>query len=88
VARNRRLEVLSYRSTAEGTLSTAPGESRFISFLVRPWVEVRTEQDKQLAEGIFASLARGCFIGMSLKAEPLIDPHILVREVAAPQAPL
>ena len=78
-AQRQKLELVSWESTAEGTVGRGEdGRYGFTNVVVRPVVEVRTAEDAERARAAFAAIAHRCFIGNSLSAEPRIEPRIEV----------
>ncbi|MBL8955097.1 MAG: OsmC family protein [Myxococcaceae bacterium] len=89
-AARQNLELVSWGSSAEGTVTRdRDGRFSFTSVVVRPVVEVKTDDDALTARALLQTVGRHCFIGNSLKAEPRIEGRVVVggfaREPATPE---
>ena len=77
-AQRLKLGVVSYESSAEGTLEFADGGYRFTKVVLRP---VIVAQSADAVEGIRKALQdahRSCLIGRSIRSEVVVEPQISV----------
>ncbi len=86
-ASRQNIEIVSWGSSAEGTVArAADGRFEFTHVVVRPVVVVKTEDDAVLTRALLQTVGRRCFIGNSLKAEPRIEGRVEVVRRREPLA--
>jgi peroxiredoxin-like protein len=74
-AQNRKLELVSYKSRAEGTLEHKDGKYRITHITLQPVVVLKAEEQRPLAEQIFKSAESDCFISNSVTAMVDLSPQ-------------
>jgi peroxiredoxin-like protein len=67
-AQNRKLELVSYKSQAEGTLEHKDGKYRITHIALQPFIGLKAEEHRPLAEQILKSAKEDCFISNSVTA--------------------
>jgi len=86
-AARQNLELVSWESSAEGTVGRGQdGRFEFTHVVVRPVLEVKTDEDAEVARALLQTVGRRCFIGSSLKAEPRIEGRVEVVRRREPPA--
>jgi peroxiredoxin-like protein len=74
-AQNRKLELVSYKSHAEGTLEHKDGKYRITHIALHPVILLRAEDHKLMAEQIIKSAKEDCFISNSVTAIVDVSPQ-------------
>jgi peroxiredoxin-like protein len=83
-ARRRGIQLVSYSSSANATLSRdEDGAFRFTEIVLRPAVRVQSEADAEKARALLDNIKELCFIGASLRHEPRVQYTV---EVAPPSS--
>jgi len=83
-ARRRKVEVLDYVSRAEGTLGPdSSGLVRFVQITIDLEVEVEAGQ-VAAAEALIGSIQGKCFVGSSLREEPILNVRVIGRGEKGP----
>jgi organic hydroperoxide reductase OsmC/OhrA len=77
-AQKKHLNVLSYRSKAQGLLEFADGNYSFTHVKVQPTIKVGSLQDALLAERVIRESHKKCFITNSVKSNVVLEPKIEV----------
>jgi organic hydroperoxide reductase OsmC/OhrA len=86
-ARRRGVKVVSYESSAKATLGRdEDGLTRFTQLVVRPVVRVEDAESATAARELLEGIAEKCFIGASLRHEPLVEATVEVVPSATTSA--
>lgn len=72
----RELGVLSYESSASGTMEFADGRYRFTRIVLRPRITVGCDDDIPRAAAILDEAHHGCFIANSICGRVTLEPII------------
>ncbi|HTV53708.1 MAG TPA: OsmC family protein [Terriglobia bacterium] len=67
-AQNRKLELVSYRSRAEGALEHKDGKYRITHIALQPVIGLKSQEHRPLAEQILKNAKEDCFISNSVTA--------------------
>ena len=76
LARARKLDLVSYKSEAEGLLEPVYGKLVVSKVTVKPRIVVKTEQGLRTARKIAEEIEGHCFISNSIESEVIIEPEI------------
>jgi organic hydroperoxide reductase OsmC/OhrA len=79
----RKLEVLAYESSAQGTLEHSDGKHRVTRIVVQPRVSLRSEKDIAAAREAIKDTAELCMISNSILAAVQLDPRFEVSLASA-----
>jgi organic hydroperoxide reductase OsmC/OhrA len=74
-AQSKRLEFVSYESSAEGLLANVDGKYRIVEVSVQPTLVLRSEADIAAARTIMAEVKENCFISNSITADVKLIPQ-------------
>ena len=81
-AQKKHLNVLSYRSKAEGLLEFTDGNYSFTLVKLQPTIKVGSLEDAFLAEQVIHEAHKKCFITNSVKSKVVLEPKIeILRDV-------
>lgn len=78
LARSRQLQFAAYESRAEGVLEPVYGKQVVSRITVRPRVTVKSQGEREKAQGILANLHEHCFISNSIESEVTLEPEVVV----------
>jgi len=78
-AQKKHLNVLSYKSKAEGVLEFADGKYRFTKVRLQPLIKVESMKDAALAEQIIHEAHENCFLTNSVKSIVILEPDIKIQ---------
>lgn len=73
-----RIVLSRYESDAEGTVVFEEGSLRFQKIVVRPKVQVASEEDRKKAASALEEAERKCLVSNSLRATVELQPEIEV----------
>lgn len=79
-ANHKKLPLLSYESSAKGTLENVEGKYQFTQVSLTPRITVASEADVPLAEKIIRDAEASCLISNSIKAQVVLQPEISVAK--------
>lgn len=79
-ATKRHLDVLSYKSKADGVLEFSDGHYRFTEVKVEPVILVDSVEAASLAEQLIHEAHDNCFLSNSVKTKVLLEPEIKVLQ--------
>ena len=71
----RKLEVVAYESSAQGTLEHHAGKHRVTRILVQPRISLKSGQDTEAAREAMKDTVDSCMISNSILATVKVDPH-------------
>jgi peroxiredoxin-like protein len=74
-AQNRKVQLASYASSAEGTLEHKDGKYRITHIAVQPVIAVKAQDQIPLAEQVLKSAEQDCFISNSVSAVIDVSPQ-------------
>jgi organic hydroperoxide reductase OsmC/OhrA len=74
----RKLEVVAYESSAQGTLEHSDGRHRVTRIMVQPRISLRSEKDIAAAREAMSDTAELCMITSSIVAAVQLDPRFAV----------
>ena len=74
----RNIPLVSYKSSAEGTLEFVNGKYRFTEIRIMPSITVRKEWTREQVEEIVHEAHENCLIANSLTASVEIEPTIVL----------
>lgn len=72
----KNVPLVSYRSSAEGTLEFVAGKYRFTRIRIKPEIAVRKEWTREEVEEIVREAHKNCLIANSMSASVEVDPAI------------
>jgi len=75
-AEKKKLELLSYESSARGVLERVKNEFMFSTIKVKPEILVASEDDLEKVQSLLELSERNCFISNSLKTRVILEPKI------------
>ena len=70
------IQLVSYRSTAEGTVASQPDGLLFTEVTVKPHVTVASAEDREKAQEALERSEKSCLISRSIKAVVAVRPRI------------
>lgn len=70
------IDLVSYRSTAEGTLESGPDGLLFTEVTVKPHVTVASEEDRAKAQKALERSEKACLISRSMKATVAVRTQV------------
>jgi organic hydroperoxide reductase OsmC/OhrA len=79
-AQHLQLPIVSYESSAEGTLEFIDGGYRFTKVVLKPKIIVRTEEAVDQTLHTLDNAHESCLIARSIHAEVMIEPVIRVQK--------
>jgi len=85
-AAHKKLGLVLYQSTAEGTLENVEGKYQFTQVTVSPHVTVATEEEIPAAEQILRDVEASCLISNSITAH--VEIQAVIQSEAASLKPL
>ena len=74
------IALISYRSTAEGTLESAPDGMLFTAVTVAPAVQVASDDDRKKAQEALQRSEASCLITKSVNARVTLQPKVTVHQ--------
>ena len=74
----RKLEFVSYESSADGLLENVDGTFRITEVSVEPSLVLKSEADVETARAIMGEVEKHCFISNSISARVKLDPQLRV----------
>ena len=74
----RKLEVVAYQGSAQGTLEHSDGRHRVTRIMVQPRISLRSEKDIAAAREAIRDTAELCMISNSIVASVQLDPQFAV----------
>lgn len=76
IARTKKagINIISYESSAEGTLEKVDGQMMFTTIIVKP--RIKTDGDKETVEEIASQVEKGALVLNSMKTDVTIDATI------------
>ena len=74
-AQSKKLEFVSYESSAEGLLANVDGKYRIVEVSVQPTLVLKSQADIAAARAIMADVKENCFISNSITADVKFDPQ-------------
>ena len=77
-ARHKGVDVVGYESDGEGVLEHSEGKFRFTEVTLRPHVQVKTQEDAELAREIMQDAHADCFVTNSLSLPVKVYPQFSV----------
>jgi peroxiredoxin-like protein len=83
IAENSKLEFLTFRCGARGKLEQVEGKYMISEIMLKPFVSVRDEKDRERADRILHKAEAACLITNSIKSRVTMETHVAVGEVAA-----
>ncbi len=72
----RKLEVVAYESSAQGTLEHSDGKYRVTRIAVRPRISLKSENDIEAARDALRQTAESCMISNSILAKVHLEPQL------------
>jgi len=78
VASRMNIELVSYQSTAEGTVESRPDGLLFTEVTVKPHVTVSSEEDRRKAEEALERSEKSCLITRSANARVTLQPTVVL----------
>jgi organic hydroperoxide reductase OsmC/OhrA len=72
----RKLEVVAYESSAQGTLEHRDGKYRVTRIAVRPRISLKSENDIEAARDALKQTVESCMISNSILATVLLEPEL------------
>jgi organic hydroperoxide reductase OsmC/OhrA len=85
-AHHKNLALMGYESEAEGLLEYVDGKYRFTKVVLRPHIEVESEDAVQQARQILEDAHKGCFVTNSTTAEVELFPLIRISPAQSGQS--
>ena len=70
------IELVSYRSTAEGTVASQPDGLLFTEVTVKPHVTVASEEDREKAQEALERSENSCLISRSIQTEVAVQARV------------
>jgi len=70
------IALVSYRSTAEGTVASQPDGLLFTEVTVKPHVTVASEEDREKAQEALERSEKSCLISRSIKTVVALRPRV------------
>ena len=70
------LKIVSYESSAEGTVELVEMQYIFSEIILRPEVVVKSAEDIEMAKSLLEISKKNCFISNSLKSKVILEPEI------------
>ena len=70
------ITLVSYRSTAEGTVASQPDGLLFTEVTVKPHVTVASEDDREKAQEALERSEKSCLISRSIKTVVAVRPRV------------
>jgi organic hydroperoxide reductase OsmC/OhrA len=74
----RKLEFVSYESSADGLLENVEGTFRITEVSVEPNLVLKSQADVETARGIMGEVEKHCFISNSITAKVKLNPQLRV----------
>lgn len=74
----KNIPLLSYKSTAEGSLEFVDGKYRFTRIRIKPEITVRNDWTREQVEEVLREAQENCLIANSMRANVEIEPRILL----------
>ncbi len=74
----RRLQVVAYESSAQGTLERKEGKYRVTEISVRPRISLKSDQDLAVARDAMKEAAGLCMISKSIVAAVRLEPTLTI----------
>jgi organic hydroperoxide reductase OsmC/OhrA len=81
-AHHKKLGLIQYESSTQGTLENVDGRYQFTRVMVSPRITVATSDEIALAEQLFHDVEGSCLISNSLKTQVEIQPVILAANAS------
>lgn len=79
-ANKKNVDVLSYKSKAEGILEFSDGHYKFTQVKLQPIITVESAEAAALAEQLIHEAHSNCFISNSINSKVLLQPEIKVLQ--------
>lgn len=78
-AERKGVPLVSYASSAEGTLEFADGSYRFTAVVIRPRIVVGAEWTNEQVAALVDAAHHRCLIGNSITARVTVEPEIILQ---------
>ena len=75
----KNMPLISYKSSAEGTLENTDGKYRFTKIVVKPEIVVKRSWTKEQVDEIVHIAHDNCLIGNSITANVTVEPTIILQ---------
>ena len=75
----RKLEVLTYKSSAQGTIDHSDGKHRVTQIVVQPHISLKSGNDLEAAREAIRDTVDSCMISNSILATVQVDPNSTLR---------
>ena len=79
-ANKKQLDVLSYKSKAEGVLEFSDGHYKFTQIKLQPYILVQSIEAAAMAEQLIHQAHDNCFISNSITSKVILEPEIKVLQ--------
>jgi len=83
IAENSKLEFNTFRCGARGKLEQVEGKFMISEIMLKPFVSVPDEKDRERADRILHKAEAACLITNSIKSKVTMETHVAVSGVAA-----
>jgi peroxiredoxin-like protein len=83
IAELSKVEVTSMRVSVEGILEKMEGGFRFTKIILKPVVEVPSEQDTERILRLLNKAERACLVSRSLTSEVVLEPVVMAGSLAS-----
>ncbi len=80
LAKRKEFEFVSYACEVEGILEHDGTSYKYSKIILRPKIEVKSEEDIEIAREYCEKAHQYCWMGYSVKAEVVVEPEITVIE--------
>lgn len=74
----KELRLVSYSCEAEGIMEFTNERYQFTRILLRPKIQVSTEAEREMAEGVIQLAHQNCIIANSIRADVFLQPSVEV----------
>src|SRR5262245_34543636 len=81
LANQKKLRIVSYKSTAVGVLEFVDEDYKFTRIIVRPLIQVSEPEDVDIAKKVLDAAHEHCIISNSMRTEVTIEPKIEVTDL-------
>ncbi len=79
-ANKKQLDVLSYKSKAEGILEFSDGHYRFTQVKLQPFILVESDEAAAMTEQLIHQAHDNCFVSNSITTKVILEPEIKVLQ--------
>lgn len=80
LAKRSRLTIVSYNSTASGTLEYVDGAFRFTKVIIEPAITVATPADEAEIHALVSQAHRQCLVANSVSMPVIVNPQVSVEQ--------